>query len=290
MYGLAVRNLCQRARSRRPTTAGPRLAWSPVAAPYACHGAGTGAKTWEGRVRMAAERARPPDPAAGRNRVRDAILVVRVGRWGRFLRYSFGSALASATSAVVLALCYDRAGLGPRRSSIAAFVTGALVNFAASRFWAFGRRQRRGVSRDVAGYAAIAVSTALVAVAVTGITERYARQAGLAPTARTLVVEGSYFAVYAAMFLVKFVLLDRVLFAARTGHPAADRTGDRAADRTGDRAVPTAGPAAGVGAGTGHPAAGLNGGTAPPCLPAPVPPAAVRSPRDADPDAPAATW
>jgi putative flippase GtrA len=96
---------------------------------------------------------------------------------------------------------------GPQVSSVAAFTAGAVVNFTANRFWAWSRRHRLGLGRDLAGYLALAVCTALAAAGVTSLTEKY--------TQNWALVEGSYFATYAGMFLVKFVLLDRVIFRSR---------------------------------------------------------------------------
>lgn len=125
----------------------------------------------------------------------------------RFFRYALGSAAATIVSAVTFALVYRELDAGPQAASIAAFLSGAMVNFTANRFWAWSRRQRPGLGRDMAGYAVLAVATALAAAGVTSLTERQTRS--------LVVVELSYFATYAAMFLLKFVVLDRVLFRSR---------------------------------------------------------------------------
>jgi putative flippase GtrA len=133
----------------------------------------------------------------------------------RFVRYAVGSALATLVSAVTFAVSY-RMNLGPEVSSVAAFAAGALINFVANRFWAWARRQRRGLGRDAAWYALLAVGTALVAIGVTTVTDWYVDQAGTSPNHQALLVEASYFATYAAMFFVKFVLLDRLIFRPRS--------------------------------------------------------------------------
>src|ERR1041384_978904 len=94
--------------------------------------------------------------------------------------------------------------IGPWMSSLAAFASGALVNFVASRFWTWSR-ERSGFGRDLLGYALIAVLTAGAATIVTTATEAHTN-------GNAVIVELSYFATYGAMFVVKFVLLDRVLF------------------------------------------------------------------------------
>jgi putative flippase GtrA len=132
----------------------------------------------------------------------------------RFVRYAVGSAFATAVSAVTFAVAYRALHAGPQVASVAAFSAGAVVNFVSNRFWAWSRRHRLGLGRDLAGYLALAVTTALAAAGVTSLTERFTRA--------WLLVEASYFGTYAAMFLVKFVLLDRVIF--RSRHQVAKTT------------------------------------------------------------------
>jgi putative flippase GtrA len=137
------------------------------------------------------------------------------GRWGRFVRYAATSAVATLASAAVFAVTYRLLHAGPGLASVAAFAAGALVNFTGSRFWAWARRQRQGLGRDAIFYAVVAVGTALVATAVTSVADGYTGRLGLSDDRRVVLAEAAYFATYAAMFLVKFVLLDRVLFGSR---------------------------------------------------------------------------
>lgn len=118
-------------------------------------------------------------------------------------------------SAVVFPLAYRFGHLDPRVSSLAAFLSGACVNFVANRFWAWARRERQGLGRDVASYAMVAVSTALLATGSTTLAEWYARRAGMSDNVRTLFVEAAYFATYATTFVLKFAILDRLVFASR---------------------------------------------------------------------------
>jgi putative flippase GtrA len=135
-------------------------------------------------------------------------------RNGRFVRYAVGSAFATAVSAVTFAVAYRALHAGPQVASVAAFTAGAVVNFLSNRFWAWSRRHRLGLGKDLAGYLTLAVATALAAAGVTSLTERFTRT--------WVLVEASYFGTYAAMFLVKFVLLDRVIF--RSRHQVAKTT------------------------------------------------------------------
>jgi putative flippase GtrA len=146
------------------------------------------------------------------------------GRWGRFLRYAATSAAATLASAAVFAVVYRVLHAGPEVASVGAFAAGAVVNFTGSRFWAWSHTRvrepavparRPGLGRDAAWYAGLAVSTALAAAVVTSLADGYTNRLGRSDDRRVVVAEAAYFATYAAMFLVKFVLLDRLLFADR---------------------------------------------------------------------------
>ncbi|MBO0867104.1 MAG: GtrA family protein [Micromonosporaceae bacterium] len=134
----------------------------------------------------------------------------------RFARYAAGSLLASATSAVVFWVVFHLGG-GPVLTSVTTFLAGAVVNFSANRFWTWQRRVRAGLSGDAFRFAVLAVVTATAATAVARATNLYAPRSAVLADHLAVVVEASYFATYATLFLVKFVLLDRVVFASRPG-------------------------------------------------------------------------
>jgi putative flippase GtrA len=148
--------------------------------------------------------------------------------WGRrFIRYAAGSVFATLASAGTFAVVYHL-NAGPRLASIAAFVAGAAVNFVAGRFWAWKRHGPVRLRRDVVAYLALSISIAAAATVVTSLTDHYARRSPALADHLGLVVEGAYFATYGAMFLVKFAILDRVVFRPHARHEAAGypRTAD----------------------------------------------------------------
>jgi putative flippase GtrA len=130
----------------------------------------------------------------------------------RFVRFALGSVLATVTSAGVFYLVYHLLGGPAAVASVSAFAGGFVVNFVAGRFWAWNRRSPVGLGRDAVSYLAVAICTALAAAAVTSLTDHYARRSPTLNSHLAVVVEGAYFATYAAGFLVKFSVLDRVVF------------------------------------------------------------------------------
>jgi putative flippase GtrA len=137
------------------------------------------------------------------------------------VRYALGSGLATVTSAVAFAVVYRVLGEGPRLASGTAFLAGAVVNFLAGRFWAWDRRERPGLGRDALRYAMVSVVTALAAAGVTSLTHALLRDAD--PDRRAVLVEASYFATYAVLFVAKFLVLDRLVFRSRHHVPNTTR-------------------------------------------------------------------
>lgn len=137
----------------------------------------------------------------------------------KLLRFAIGSLLATLTSAVVFPLAYQAFSIGPRLSTLAAFGSGAAVSFTVNRSWTWHRRDRAGLTRDVAAFLAVAGSIALLAALATSVTEAYADRSGVVGVQRTLLVEASYLGTYAVTFLIKFLLLDRWVFRSRVRPP-----------------------------------------------------------------------
>jgi putative flippase GtrA len=133
----------------------------------------------------------------------------------RFVRFALGSALATLVSAVSFWVMFHTLHAPPEAASATAFASGALINFLSNRYWAWDRHGRLGLGRDLMSYAVLAVTTALAAAGVTRATKTYAPHVDAFAAHLAVVVEASYFATYAAMFLVKFAVLDRVVFRSR---------------------------------------------------------------------------
>jgi putative flippase GtrA len=138
---------------------------------------------------------------------------------GRFVRYAAGSALAALASAIAFALVYRVLGQGPRLASVTAFLAGAVVNFLVARFWTWESRARTAAS--VVRFAVVSAVIALAAAGVTSLTHALLHDAD--PNRRAVLVEASYFATYAVLFVAKFLVLDRAVFRSRHHVPNTTR-------------------------------------------------------------------
>ncbi len=128
----------------------------------------------------------------------------------KLTRYTLGSVLALATSVVVFAALFG-AGVGTTPASVAAFLAGAVPNWILNRRWAWRRRGRVSVGREVVGYTAISLLSLAAASAGTGWTHHLVRH--VAPHGlRVALVTLAYVAVQALLFAVKFLAYEWWVF------------------------------------------------------------------------------
>ncbi len=120
-------------------------------------------------------------------------------------RYSASSVVAVVVSQVAFALCYWL-GTSAVVATLVAWLAGAVPNYVLSRRWAWGRQGQ------LLPYAMIVIGSAVTAALVTTATDHLVQ--GIDSHAwKTVLVTGSYFGTYGVLFILKFVLFDRLVFA-----------------------------------------------------------------------------
>jgi hypothetical protein len=86
-----------------------------------------------------------------------------------------------------------------------------LLKFGAiNRTWTWGRRGWPSMSRELVPYIAIVFGTLGIAIAATAVADAVLRDANASDATRTFLVGGTYLMVYVVMFLVRFLLFDRM--------------------------------------------------------------------------------
>jgi putative flippase GtrA len=130
-----------------------------------------------------------------------------VARMSRCLVVSVGTTLLSAAVLVALAL---GAGVPAGSANVVAVGCGIAPSYLANRHWVWGRTGRGDLRREIlpfwilslAGLVASTIAVALVASAV----------AGWSASARAIALPTANLSVFAALWLVQFALLEKVLF------------------------------------------------------------------------------
>jgi putative flippase GtrA len=148
----------------------------------------------------------------------------RTSPFGRKItKYALGSLVALLTSVVVFALLL-MAHVGTTIDSVAAFVAGAIPNWILNRRWAWEQTGKVEVAREVVGYVVVSLLCLVAAAVVTGATQHWVRANHIQHGFHTILVTGSYVFVQVALFVVKFVIYDRWVFAGRSRVRAALRS------------------------------------------------------------------
>jgi putative flippase GtrA len=130
-------------------------------------------------------------------------------------KYSASSVIATVVSQVAFALCYWF-GTPAIVATLVAWLSGAVPNYVLNRRWTWGR------SGQKLPYTIIVIGSAVTAAVVTSVTDHLVQPVD-SHALETLLVTGSYLGTYAVLFIVKFVLFDRLVFAQSSRpSPAAD--------------------------------------------------------------------
>jgi putative flippase GtrA len=147
----------------------------------------------------------------------------RTALGGRITRYTLGSAIAAATSAVVFALLYVL-GIGTTVCSVAAFVAGAIPNWILNRRWAWKVQGRIAIGREVVAYIVVSVLTLVATTESTAWTQQHVQSIPAHHGVRVLLVTGSYLAVFAILFVARFAVYEFWIFSGRSRVRAAFRS------------------------------------------------------------------
>ena len=139
------------------------------------------------------------------------------GRWAshrhtvlRLVRYSSVSVVATTTSLVTLAVLVGLVGTPATWANVIATAVGTVPSFELNRRWVWGARSRRSVLGQVVPFAALSATGLVVSTLAVGAAA--ARTATWGHWSRTVAVLVANVATYGSLWVVQYVLLDRVLF------------------------------------------------------------------------------
>src|SRR4051794_21822034 len=148
--------------------------------------------------------------SAGSSAAPPAARPAPAGMPGKALRYVGGSIVAAACSEATLVVLYGLLHVAPGPASCVAWLAGAVPNYWLNRSWTWRRRGRPDVRREVLPYVAIVLVTLGLATLATAAVDRWSRDGDTGSTARVVLVAGTFLTVYVGMFLLRFVLFDRL--------------------------------------------------------------------------------
>ncbi len=140
-------------------------------------------------------------------------------RLAKLLRYTAVSAIATSVSLVILGLLVATGTTTAGWANVIATMAGTIPSFELNRRWVWGRKGRRSVWAEIGPFCALSFTgLALSTLAVTAASY-WATSADFGVGARTLVAEAANVATFGSLWVVQYVILDKVLFRSRLGRP-----------------------------------------------------------------------
>lgn len=133
----------------------------------------------------------------------------------RITRYTIGSGVAFATSAVVFPILYV-IGLSTTWCSIGAFVAGAIPNWVLNRRWAWRLSGRIAFGREIVAYVTISVIQLVLTSLTTAWTQQHVQSIPAHHGIRAALVTASYLAVFVVMFAAKFAIYEFWIFSGKS--------------------------------------------------------------------------
>lgn len=155
-----------------------------------------------------------------------AALASRIPGGQKMLRYSAVSVISVFVSQVVLFLAQFR--WSPRTSAIIAVSVSAVPSYYLNRSWAWGKSGRSHLMKEVMPFWGLAFLGLVFSTWAAGFAATHAHLITDSSLGTKLVVNASNIAAFGVLWVAKFVILNKVLFAGRTEElpPALDgRTG-----------------------------------------------------------------
>lgn len=145
----------------------------------------------------------------------------------KLLRYFTGSVVATVCSEVVFVVLYGLLAVGTTWSSVLSWLVGAVPGFWLNRSWAWRRSGRPSLRREVLPYAAIIVTTLVLATVLTHAADVWLHHQGVSSSVRVALVAGVFLGTYVVVFVLRFVLLERLFGRLGEHEAAADRSADQ---------------------------------------------------------------
>lgn len=128
------------------------------------------------------------------------------------IKYTLVSVIAVAVTQVALALIYLGLGWTARSANIAAVSIGALPSYYLNRSWAWGKRGRSHLMKEVVPFWALALLGLVFSTFTTAWAEDFAVARYDSQLVRAVFVNGGSLAAFGVLWVAKFMIFNKVLF------------------------------------------------------------------------------
>jgi putative flippase GtrA len=184
----------------------------------------------------------------------------------KFIRYSMVSVVAVVISQATLVLCTGVFGLSAILSNTVAAVISTPASYELNRKWAWGKSGKSHLWREVAPFWGFTLIGYLGSTGTVQLADTMTKSHGVHGLLRVLAIMGAQLFAYGVVWIVKFLVFNRIVFAGTTngaeGNVGADGLGQpvgNEASASVSGAVSAVGAVGGNGGGAGHAGNGQNG-------------------------------
>jgi putative flippase GtrA len=139
----------------------------------------------------------------------------------KFIRYSMVSCVAIVISQVVILVCTWLLGLSGVAANTIGAVAATPASYELNRKWAWGKSGKSHMWKEVAPFWALTVLGYLGSTGTVQIADSMAKSHDVTGLPRGLAIMGASLFAYGVVWIVKFVIFNRLVFATR---PARDST------------------------------------------------------------------
>lgn len=129
-----------------------------------------------------------------------------------FTRFAAGTVVATGCSQLTFVLLFGVLATSASVSGAGAFLAGAVPNFLIHRFWTWRRRGPVTIRRELLPYLAVVACNGLVAIGITTGVDRLLGGTIGDHAMRTAILDAAFTFSYLPLFVLKFALLDRLVF------------------------------------------------------------------------------
>lgn len=144
-----------------------------------------------------------------------SVLRGRARGWRKLFRYTMVSVVSVLVSQVVLFFAVRGLGWNGRPANVLAVAVGTVPSYYLNRVWAWGVGGRSHLLKEVAPFWALSFLGLVVSTVAVGFAEDRLG-ATASETVRALVVQAANLGAFGVLWVAKFVIFNKVLFAS---HP-----------------------------------------------------------------------
>lgn len=141
-----------------------------------------------------------------------ATAAVRPGLVGRLTRCLSVSVVTTAISLSTIAVATTLFGVGAALANVIATSIATIPSYHLNRRWTWGRRDRSDAWREMVPFWVLSFCGLALSTVTVGIADSWAAHRHLTPTVHTTALLAGHLGGFGVLWILQFVLLDRVLF------------------------------------------------------------------------------